>query len=448
MTMLSITISNLDTLIAVLIFLTVVVITLLRWEYRLPISIAGVSILLLLDIITYEDILNYMNFNIILFLTSMMIIVGYLEENNYFTFLISKVVKHVHGSGVKLFVIVMILSAFFSAVVDQVTAILFLSALSLELSSLYEVDPYPLLLATLFSIIVGGTATVIGDPVSIIIAFEGGLTMSDFIRWATPITIASLFILIVFIIIFFWKDISKFSASMRMKSLEDIFSSLNIGEVRNVTFSTSILASVLLLIIFHVQLAGLISKYLNISLSPETFLLLAPLLISSIVLLKDVERGRVIISHKVDWNTLMFFLFFFTIVGSLIKTGVLNILENRLLVFSGDSPIMMYFIITISTGLLSIAVANIMTVATVAPIIKTLYIHGFKVFPIWWGMLFSTVFMGLSTPVGTTASLVLLGILDRRRIKRIPLNLWIKSGLPIALIITFFALLLIYIQLF
>jgi len=446
--MLSITISNLDTLIAVLIFLTVVVITLLRWEYRLPISIAGVSILLLLDIITYEDILNYMNFNIILFLTSMMIIVGYLEESNYFTFLISKVVKHVHGSGVKLFVIVMILSAFFSAVVDQVTAILFLSALSLELSSLYEVDPYPLLLATLFSIIVGGTATVIGDPVSIIIAFEGGLTMSDFIRWATPITIASLFILIVFIIIFFWKDISKFSANMRMKSLEDIFSSLNIGEVRNVTFSTSILASVLLLIIFHVQLAGLISKYLNISLSPETFLLLAPLLISSIVLLKDVERGRVIISHKVDWNTLMFFLFFFTIVGSLIKTGVLNILENRLLVFSGDSPIMMYFIITISTGLLSIAVANIMTVATVAPIIKTLYIHGFKVFPIWWGMLFSTVFMGLSTPVGTTASLVLLGILDRRRIKRIPLNLWIKSGLPIALIITFFALLLIYIQLF
>ena len=82
-----------DMILSTIIFLSIVVIVLFRWGYRVPSSILGVSILLLLDIISYEDLLRYMNFNIILFLTSMMIIVGYLEENNYFTYLISKIIK-------------------------------------------------------------------------------------------------------------------------------------------------------------------------------------------------------------------------------------------------------------------------------------------------------------------------------------------------------------------
>jgi len=378
----------------------------------------------------------------------MMIIVGYLEENNYFTYLISKIIKFMHGSGVRLYVLIMVLSAFFSAIVDQVTAILFLSAISLELASLYDVDPYPLILSTLYAIIIGGTATVIGDPVSLIIAFEGGLTMQDFLRWATPITMASLGILIIYILIVFWGNIKALTRNMKEKYIGEVMKILTSVEVKNQFFSSIILFIILTLIAFHTSIAYLLNRYLSIHINPTTTLLIAPLLVSSIVLIKDPETGRRIVTRRVDWDTLLFFVFFFTMVGSLDKTGLLRMISDMLIRLASSSSILIFFVITISTGILSIFVSNVMTVATLAPIIRILSSKGVYIYPIWWGLLFSSVFMGLSTPVGTTASLVLLGLLDKRRIKRISPGVWMKIGIPIAIITTIFALGVLFLEFF
>ncbi len=130
------------------------------------------------------------------------------------------------------------------------------------------------------------------------------------------------------------------------------------------------------------------------------------------------------------------------------KTGILLIFRDIILDYSGESTFKMFLLIAFVTGLLSIFVANIMTVATLAPVIKMLYLKGLYVFPIWWAMLFSSVYMGISTPIGTTASLVLLGLLDKRRVERIPLHTWMKIGLPIASVLTIFALLILLLWLF
>ena len=448
MNLLEFVVSEYDSLAALVIFLIVVVVTLFKWEYRLPISIIGSSLLLMLNILNYDDFLRYMNFNIVIFLLGMMVIVGYLEENNYFTYLISKIIKYMHGSGYRLFIIMMFLSAFFSALVDQVTAILFLSALSFELSSLYETDPYPLLIAILFSIIVGGTATVIGDPVSLIIAFQGNLTMTDFLHWAAPITLLTLGVLIIYIILIFRRHVRGLTKSMESKDLVSVKSVLMSNQARNVGFSTTILILVLILIMLHGYIASFLNNYLGFSLDSNTTLMLAPLIISGIVLSKDVELGRRIIIHRVDWDTLLFFVFFFIIVGSLDKTGILLVFRDIIIGYSGESTFKMFLLVAFITGLLSIFVANIMTVATLAPVIKLLYLKGLYVFPIWWAMLFSSVYMGISTPIGTTASLVLLGLLDKRRVERIPLHTWMKIGLPIAFISTIFALLILFLWFF
>jgi Na+/H+ antiporter NhaD/arsenite permease-like protein len=353
-----------------------------------------------------------------------------------------------HGSGIRLYVLIMVISAFFSAIVDQVTAILFLSAISLELASLYDIDPEPLILSTLYAIIIGGTATVIGDPVSLIIAFEGGLSMQDFLRWATPITLASLGILIGYILIVFWGEIKNLTRNMKEKYIGEIMKILTSVEVKNQFFSSMILIIILALIASHASIAYLLDRYLNIHINPTTTLLIAPLLVSSIVLIKDPETGRRIVTRRVDWDTLLFFVFFFTIVGSLDKTGLLKILSDMLISVASSSPILIYFVITISTGILSVFIPNVMTVATLAPIIRILASKGVYIFPTWWGLLFSSVFMGLSTPVGTTASLVLLGLLDKRRIKRISSNTWMKIGLPIAVVTTSFAIGVIFLEFF
>jgi len=235
---------------------------------------------------------------------------------------------------------------------------------------------------------------------------------------------------------------------MKGKDLVSIQSILLSNEARNIKFSTMILILVLMLIVLHGYIATFLNKYLGFSLDSNTTLMIAPLIIAGIVLSKDVELGRRIIIHRVDWDTLLFFIFFFTIVGSLDKTGILLVFRDIIIDYSGESIIRIFMLVAFITGFLSIFVANIMTVATLAPVIKMLYLKGLYVFPIWWAMLFSSVYMGISTPIGTTASLVLLGLLDKRRVERIPLGTWIKIGLPVALVTTVFALFILFMRLF
>jgi len=95
--------------------------TLLMWKYRLSASVAGLSIAFLTGILPFKLFLEYSHMDIILFLLGMMTIVGYLEENHYFEYLVSKMIPILHGKP-KLFIIVMMFTAsFFAAVVDEVT---------------------------------------------------------------------------------------------------------------------------------------------------------------------------------------------------------------------------------------------------------------------------------------------------------------------------------------
>jgi len=437
---------SIDASIALTIFLLVVFITLAKWEYRLAICLLGISGLFYLGVIEFEDFLIHTNMDIIIFLLGMMIIVGYLEENNYFTFLISKIIKFMHGSGFKTLAILMLLGAFFSAIVDEVTAILFMIAITLELVAIYDVDPYPFILAVTFSVIIGGTATLMGDPVAIIVAFEGGLTMNDFLMWATPITLLNLFILLLIITLFLRKDIKIMTRHMSTKSAEDVIETLTREKPNKVLFSTLVLIGVLALIILHDPLSNILSTLLSKRISPETFLLSSPLLFSSIILLMDWHSARAVLIHRVDWMTLLFFMLFFAIVGSLEVTGLLEDLLTYLIKVTGGSEVKLFLIITLLTGVLSLFVANVLTVATIAPIIKELMIKGFQVYPLWWGILFSSVFMALSTPVGTAASLVMLGLLDRHKIKRVSFSRWVKIGFPSALITTLTAVAIIFIR--
>ena len=340
----------------------------------------------------------------------------------------------------------MLIGAFFSAIVDEVTAILFMIAITLEIAAIYEVDPYPLILAVTFSVIIGGTATLMGDPVAIIIAFEGGLTMSDFLNWATPITLLNLFILLGLIYIFLRDELKKLTQHMKDLSIEDVTETIKKDVPIKVRYSTILLLSVLLLIILHDPLSQGLSIILGRDITSEIFLISAPLIVASFLLLLDWKSAKIVLLHRVDWMTLLFFMFFFVIVGSLEVTGVLHTLLNKLVELTGGSEVKLFLLVTSLTGILSIFVANVLTVATIAPLIKELSIMGLYVYPIWWGVLFSSVFMALSTPVGTAASLVMLGLLDKHKIKRVSFREWIKIGLPSALITTFTAVLIIYLR--
>ncbi len=416
--------------------------TLLMWKYRLSASVAGLSIAFLTGILPFKLFLEYSHMDIILFLLGMMTIVGYLEENHYFEYLVSKMIPVLHGKP-KLFIIVMMFTAsFFAAVVDEVTAILFMSVIMLELSAIYQLDIRRMILPITFAVIIGGSATVMGNPVAILVAFRGGLTMQDFAYWATPITLVSLVILSGMVMLLFRDEIKKLEENMSKVKIEEIVEALA-EEVHATRKATVLFVLVIGSIILHNQIATLISS-LGAYVTPKVVLVSIALLGASVILATEGEDGIVVFLHRVDWQTLVFLLSFFSIVGSLDHVGVLQLISNAIVEAAGGNEGMMFLYIAGITGVLSPVMDNVLTVATLSPIVEGLGEMGVNTIPIWFGMLFAGIFSALATPIGTSASLVMMGLLERRRVKLITFGEWIRVGLPAAIIILGLALTITY----
>ncbi len=429
---------------AVAVTAMVIMTTLLMWKYRLAASITGLAILFLTGLLPFKLFLEYAHLDIILFLLGMMTVVGYLEENNYFEYLVSKMIPILHGRP-KLFVVVMMATAsFFAAVVDEVTAILFMSVIMLELSSIYQLDIRRVILPITFAVIIGGSATVMGNPVAILVAFQGGLTMVDFAYWATPITLLSLAILIGMVMILFSDEIKKLEQNMGKVSLEEIVSTLS-AEAKGTRKATLIFASVIGAIVLHSQITNLINAF-GADITPKVVLVAISLLGAGVILATEGEEGITVFLHRVDWQTLVFLLSFFSIVGSLDHVGVLGLISDAIVEAAGGDEGLMFLYIAGITGTLSPIMDNVLTVATLSPIVKGLGELGVNTVPMWFGMLFAGIFSALATPIGTSASLVMMGLLERRRVRLITFGEWFKVGLPAAVIILSLALTITYIR--
>jgi len=422
----------------------VILTTLLMWKYRLAASVSGLAILFLTGLLPFKLFLKYAHLDIILFLLGMMTIVGYLEENNYFEYLVSKMIPLLHGKP-KLFVVVMMMTAsFFAAVVDEVTAILFMSVIMLELSSIYQLDIRRVILPITYAVIIGGSATVMGNPVAILVAFQGGLTMADFAVWATPITLLSLAILIGMVMILFKTEIRKLEENMGRVPLDEIVSTLS-SEARNTGKATILFVVVIGSIILHSQITQLLNL-LGADITPKVVLVAISLLGAGAILATEGEEGVVIFIHRVDWQTLVFLLSFFSIVGSLDHVGVLGMISDAIVKAAGGDEGLMFLYIAGITGTLSPVMDNVLTVATLSPIVNGLGELGVNTVPIWFGMLFAGIFSALATPIGTSASLVMMGLLERRRVRLITFGEWIRVGLPSAVLILGIAITITYIR--
>ncbi|MBN3586007.1 hypothetical protein JYB64_26800, partial [Algoriphagus aestuarii] len=89
----------------------------------------------LLDV---PHLIEFASLDVILFLVGMMIIIGYLENNHFFEALLEKVLPYIGGSAKKLMVALLAISFVSAALVDEVTSILFMSAIMLRICRHYK----------------------------------------------------------------------------------------------------------------------------------------------------------------------------------------------------------------------------------------------------------------------------------------------------------------------
>lgn len=432
---LQIWLNNATQTIAGTIFSAAVIGTLLFWRFRVAIAFIGVVVLLFTKTIDLKTTLEFMNLDVILFLIGMMVMVGMLEDVGFFKYLSAKVIKTCGADPKRTVVVLMMLSAVMAALVDEVTCILFVSMIAIEMCDMAKINPVNYVIAVAFATNIGSSWTVLGNPIGILIALRGGLTFELFIRWALPVGFVSLLAVTGIILIWLRKD---------MKSWQKTSKSINEWEGIENKSDFKIGVSLFFILIIFIALHHRLEELFG--LEQNTLLVASSALFAGMVLLWKREKAKEYIDRKVDWWTLIFFMFLFAKAGTLKYVGLTDVFAEKFMgLASGNMIVLLALILLISTFASSV-MDNVVLVATVIPVIQSLSTQ-ISVFPLWWAILFGGCYGGNITMVGSTANIVALGVLEKRKGYFMGLKKWIKIGLVAGLAPAAIALIMLIIQL-
>jgi Na+/H+ antiporter NhaD/arsenite permease-like protein len=163
--------------------------TLLFGEFRLAFAFGGIALLMCCNLITVERFTQAADLDVLVFLIGTFLVIGYLEENQFFEHVVSAIVGAIGPRPQTLLIVLMIMASIFSALVGEVTAILFMAGAMLHLTSKYRLNPVPFIIMLVFACNNGSAMSSVGNPIGVLIALKTGLSFVDFLKWAAPVAL-------------------------------------------------------------------------------------------------------------------------------------------------------------------------------------------------------------------------------------------------------------------
>jgi len=326
-----------------------------------------------------------------------------------------------------------------SAIVGEVAAILFVGGAMLYLARRCNIQAAPFLMMLVFATNTGSAATAFG-PVGVTIALRANLSVLEFFRWATPISLCVLVLVFVLCRWLLARQWNEFTGAVHREHATMVIP--NPAVARLVLWRGGALVAVMAaLFVFHAPIEH------ALKLSPNVALVGAALAAGAAALALSGRRATELIERHVDWATLAFFMMLFIAVGAMEATGVTSALAGGLSHATGGHPAAMVLTVGWATGLLSALLANMLAVAAFLPIVAQLGAHGAACpHSVYWLMLFGATFMGNMTTVGSTCNIIACGMSEKRGHGRIGFTYWLKYGLIVSLCSMILATILLAVQ--
>ena len=339
---------------------------------------------------TGEESSSGINWATIIFIFGMMVMVEGMAKAGFFRWLCLGIAKAVKYKVTSIFVTFMIMSFILAMFIDSITVILFLAAVTVELSQLLKFSPVPMIIAEIFCANLGGSATMCGDPPNIIIGTSLSYTFGDFVMNTGLIAFISMVFIVLYFYIVFRKELkSTAAAGEKIKYPEPKEA---ITSKKSFIISCIIFGIAVILLVTHAS-TGLTVATIGIFIAVLT-LITAP-------------RHALELLKKVDYETLFFFIGLFIVVGGLEQTGILELIANFIAKISGDNVLLMIAIVLWISAIASAFVDNIPFAATMIPIIKTLSTTmGLDLSILAWTLAMGTDIGGSATPIGASANVV------------------------------------------
>ena len=371
------------------------------------------------------------NWQTIIFIAGMMIIVEGMAKVGFFRWLCMEIAKMVKYQVIPIFMTFMLLSFVLAMFIDSITVILFLAAVTIELSQLLEFDPVPMILSEIFCANLGGSATMCGDPPNIIIGTSLGYSFTDFITNTGLMAVVSLVFVVIYFYFAFRKELKKSGANKKdHASYPDPKEAIT--DKRGFIASCIIFLCAVVLLVSHAQ-TGLTVSTIGVAIA----------IVTLIVAGKDALE----LLKKVDYKTLLFFVGLFVVVSGLEETGVLEILAGFIGSVSGGNIAVMIAIIIIVSAVASAFIDNIPFAATMIPVITDLAsdVAGVNLSVLAWALAIGTDIGGSATPIGASANVV--GIATAAREGHIiKWGKYCKYMAPATIIVVAISLVMIYVR--
>jgi Na+/H+ antiporter NhaD/arsenite permease-like protein len=402
--------------IATLILLGVYVIISFEWMHRTLAALLAAALILFITytlgsfdkafyILSFEDAMGAIDMNVIFLLMGMMIFVGVLKRTGMFQFLAYKSYAWARGNIFVLAFVLQFLTAVISAFLDNVTTMLLVIPVTIEIALTLKVHPLTLLIPECFASNIGGTATLIGDPPNILIGSYTGLTFGQFI---TNLSFICFLCLVVSCIYFLWwhkdaylnaevKDVEKTIAKLREE--------YQITNKKLMIQGLILLGFTILLFIMH----GFMHMQVSVAALIGSLLLLV---VSKVDIVEMLEK-------EVEWPSLMFFVGLFVVIAGAESTGLIQQIANVVLKASqGNLTIAVIMILWVS-AIASAFIDNIPFTATMLPVV--LFLSESFGLPrdnvLWWSLSLGACMGGNGTMIGASANVVTVGMAEKAGFK-------------------------------
>ncbi len=417
---------------SVIIFSLTILLIVTERIHRMYASLLGSGAMVLVGAIGAEDLLHFIDLEILGVIIGMMFLVRGAERSGIFNLFAKKITK-ASKSLTSFAIVLMLLTLILSMLLNNIGAMLIVATITIPLAKALKIKSETFLIFQAIIVNIGGMMLLMSSIPNIIVAVEGGLSFTSFLVNIAPIGIILFVVTLLLFLRVFGSEVQK-GITEEMRSLEfSEWVNLSLRELDHVGDVRKMAVAALIMFFTIIGFA----VYDQIGLTPA-FVAMA----GGFLMLMFSGEGPVESMSGIDWSSVLFLAGLFVLVNSLDHNGLIDMLSDWMLNFVYSLPLNVPTAVMWISAVPSGIIDNIPLTATLAPVMNR-WIQAGASPKIWWGLVLGANLGGCLTPIGSPSSIIAIGVAEREG-HPIPLGRFFKICFSVTMVNLLVATIFLY----
>jgi len=380
---------------------------------RTVIAVLGAMLLILLQSLSLKQAFYAINWNVMGIFVGTLVVADIFMESRVPAYIAEIIVDKAKNTAWSI-LLICALTGFISAFVENVAAVLIVAPIALSLAKKLKISPVSMMIGIAISSNLQGTATLIGDPPSMLLGGFAKMNFMDFFFYKGRPSIffaVELGALASFVVLYFIFRRHKEKAQI-----------IPVEKVKSWVPAILLVSLIILLAV---------SSFFDPGFSYMAGMICMAFGIISMAWKKLINKVPVSYGIKsLDWDTTFFLMAIFILVGSITISGWIGVISNFLSGLVGSNIFLGYTLLVFMAMFLSAFIDNVPFLAAMLPVAISMAAQ-LNIHPslFLFGLLIGASLGGNITPIGASANIVACGLLKKEGYD-VKFRDFAKIGLP------------------